>query len=156
MGDPRPASGIPEDRSMGAAILGQITEWTASAAPPQRQRDLLMKFLLLIGGSYEAWARLGPDDWSENEEPHGALIAQLKQAGEFIECHELNVTPAGARIVRTANGVTSTIDGPLHDSGDFASGYYVLECADIDRASEIAAQLYESRFAPIEVRQIGA
>jgi hypothetical protein len=114
-----------------------------------------MKFLLLIGGSHEAWGKLGPDDWSDNEQAHGALISRLKETGEFIECDELNVTPAGARVVRTANGVTSTSDGPLHGGDDFASGYYLLDCADIERASAIAAQLYESRFAPIEVRQIG-
>lgn len=115
-----------------------------------------MKFLLLIGGNHEAWDKLGPDDWSDNEKAHGALISHLKQTGEFIECDELNVTPAGARIVRTANGVTSNSVGPLHGGDDFASGYYLLDCADIERASAIAAQLYESRFAPIEVRQIGA
>jgi hypothetical protein len=103
-----------------------------------------MKFLLLIGASQEAWARLGPADWSDNEKAHGALIAHLKETGEFIECDELNVTPAGARIIRTDNGVT------------FNSGYYLLDCADIERASAIAAQLYESRFAPIEVRQVGS
>jgi hypothetical protein len=115
-----------------------------------------MKFLLLIGGSRDAWATLTPDDWSENERTHLALIAHLKQTGEFIECDELNVTPAGARIIRTADGATSSTDGPLHDGDDFASGYYLLDCSDIERASEIAAKLYESRFAPIEVRQIGA
>lgn len=115
-----------------------------------------MKFLLLIGASQEAWARLGPADWSDNEKAHGALIAHLKETGEFIECDELNVTPAGARIVRTDNGVTFNSDGPLHGGDDFASGYYLLDCADIERASAIAAQLYESRFAPIEVRQVGS
>ena len=115
-----------------------------------------MKFLLLVGGSQEAWAKLGPADWSANERAHGALIAQVKQTGEFIECGELNVTPAGARIVRTEKGVTSNSDGPLHGGENFASGYYLLDCADIERASAIAAELYESRFAPIEVRQIGA
>jgi len=44
--------------------------------------------------------------------------------------------------------------GPLHDDRDFASGY-LLNCVDIERASEIAGQLHESRFAPIEVRQVG-
>lgn len=115
-----------------------------------------MKYLLLIGGRRDAWAGLGPDDWSENERTHGALIAELKQTGEFIECNELDVTRAGARVVRTSDGVASISDGPLHDGGDFASGYYLLECVGIERASEIASRLYESRFAPIEVRQVGA
>ncbi|WP_394768857.1 YciI family protein [Lacisediminihabitans sp.] len=114
-----------------------------------------MKFMLLIGGNRDAWAALTPEDWSDNEKAHGELIADLKKSGEFIECDELNVTPQGARIVRTDHGAPSVADGPLHDGDDFASGYYLLDCADIDRACAIAARLYESRFAPIEVRQVG-
>lgn len=114
-----------------------------------------MKFLLLIGGSREEWDRLSPSDWSDNQAAHGALIASLRKSGEFVECNELKVTPDGARVVRNAGGVASVIDGPLNESGNFASGYYIIDCVDIDRACAIASQLYESRFAPIEVRQIG-
>ena len=114
-----------------------------------------MKFLLLIGGSREAWARLSPSDWSDSQAAHGALIAGLRQTGEFMQCNELSVAPQGARVVRIANGAASAIDGPLNESGNFASGYYMIDCVDIDRACAIASQLYEGRFAPIEVRQIG-
>lgn len=114
-----------------------------------------MKFMLLIGGNRSAWAKLSPEDWSASVEAHGRLIAELKQSGEFVECNELASTPEGSRIVRQADGQASTTSGPLHDDGDFASGYYLLNCADIERASAVAAQLHESRFAPIEVRQVG-
>jgi hypothetical protein len=72
-----------------------------------------------------------------------------------VECNELASTPEGSRIVRNLDGAMSTTAGPLHDDSDFASGYYLLNCVDIDRACEIAARLHESRFAPIEVRQVG-
>jgi hypothetical protein len=72
-----------------------------------------------------------------------------------LECNEINVTPQGARVVRIVNGASCATDGPLNDSGNFASGYYMIDCADIDRACAIASQLYEGRFAPIEVRQVG-
>jgi hypothetical protein len=114
-----------------------------------------MKFMLLIGGSRDAWATVSPEQWSESVEAHGRLIAELKQSGEFLECNELASTPEGSRIVRRENGVVVTTPGPLHDDSDFASGFYLIDCVDIDRASEIAAQLHESRFAPIEVRQVG-
>ncbi len=113
-----------------------------------------MKFMLLIGGSHEAWARLSPSDWSDSRAAHGLLIASLRQTGEFLECNELNVAPLGARVVRITNGEASAIDGPLKESGNFASGYYIVDCVDIDRACAIASQLYEGRFAPIEVRQV--
>ena len=98
---------------------------------------------------------MSPEDWTESEGVHGALIATLKQSGEFIECNELAVTPEGARIVRTTDATLAWTAGPLHEADDFASGYYLIDCVDIDRATEIAGQLYESRFSPIEVRQVG-
>ena len=114
-----------------------------------------MKYMLLIGGNRDAWATLSDDDWAASVEQHGRLIAELKQSGEFLECNELASTPEAARIVRQVDGAASTTPGPLHDDGDFASGYYLLNCADIDRACVVAARLHESRFAPIEVRQVG-
>lgn len=115
-----------------------------------------MKFLLLIGGSREAWARLSPSEWSDSRAAHGALIGSLRQTGEFLECNELSVEPPGARVVRVAGGAVSASDGPLGECGNFASGYYMIDCVDMGRACAIASQLYEARFAPIEVRRVGA
>ncbi|MEO7721059.1 MAG: hypothetical protein ABIS08_03980 [Pseudolysinimonas sp.] len=111
--------------------------------------------MLLIGGNRHAWAELSPEDWSASVEQHGHLIAELKRTGEFLECNELATTPEGSRIVRQVDGLMTATAGPLHDDTDFASGYYLLNCVDIERAGEVAGQLHESRFAPIEVRQVG-
>ena len=96
-----------------------------------------MKFMLLIGGSRIGWGKLTPEDWSQSEAAHIDLIAQLKVTGGFIECDELDTSRDGARVVRTYPGTTTVSEGPLHDEGEFASGYYLLECADIVRACEI-------------------
>lgn len=114
-----------------------------------------MKFLLLIGGSHAEWDKLTPSDWAESEGAHAVLIDELRASGEFLECNELDVSTDGARVVRTANGLVSATRGPLHDDGDFASGFYLIDCVDIERACQIAGRLHESRFAPIEVRQVG-
>jgi hypothetical protein len=114
-----------------------------------------MKFMLLIGGSLSEWDKLTPADWTASERAHAALIDELRASGEFLESNELDVSDAGARIVRTINGVVSAVIGPLHGAGDFASGYYLIDCVNIDRACEIAGKLRECRFAPIEVRQVG-
>src|SRR4051794_1332324 len=84
-----------------------------------RHGSPLMKFMLLIGGSRDAWARVSPEEWSESVETHGRLIAELKQSGEFVECNELASTPEGSRIVRQVDGVVSSTPGPLHDDSEF-------------------------------------
>jgi len=37
-----------------------------------------MKYMLLIGGSREGWAKLSDADWSDSVEEHGRLIAELR------------------------------------------------------------------------------
>jgi hypothetical protein len=114
-----------------------------------------MKFMLLIGGSHAAWDQVSPEAWAESEAAHGTLIDELRASGEFLECDELNVTESGARVVRRPGDSVASTPGPLSDNGNFASGYYLVNCRDIARAEEIAGRLHESRFAPIEVRQVG-
>ena len=67
-----------------------------------------MKFMLLIGGSHSAWDHVSSADWDDSVKVHTDLIAELKASGEFLECNELNVTPAGARIIRTTGGVVAS------------------------------------------------
>ena len=114
-----------------------------------------MKFMLLIGGSHAAWNLITPEAWAASETAHGAIIAELKTSGEFIECDELTVSDEGARVVRRTDHSVVSTPGPLADNGNFVSGYYLVSCRDIERAEEIAARLHESRFAPIEVRRVG-
>lgn len=114
-----------------------------------------MKFMLLIGGNHEAWNGLSDSMWAESEDTHRRLIADLTTSGEFIECDELRWEPASARVVRSVDGNLHSTPGTHSEDGNFASGYYLVQCRDIERATEIAGQLYESRFVPIEVRQVG-
>ena len=114
-----------------------------------------MKFMLLIGGSHAAWNAMSESMWKDSEATHARIIAELQQSGEFIACEELRTKTGGARDIRAETGTVKITDGPLDPAGNFASGYYLVEVADLDRATEITAQLYETRFAPIEVREVG-
>lgn len=40
------------------------------------------------------------------------------------------------------------------ETKDIVAGYYIVDCADLDRAVEIAGKLGEARLWPIEVRRI--
>jgi len=106
--------------------------------------------MLLIYGNHAAWDRMTEADWAENEAVHGRLIAELKSTGELLEVNEL--LPEHSRIVRTTKGVPNVTEGAYNESVEFVSGYYLLNCAGINRASEIAGKLAEAEFSLIEVR----
>ena len=111
-----------------------------------------MKYMLAIYGSTEVWNGMDPQAWERLGAAHGALIAELRASGEFIDTHELDVN--NATVVRTANGDTLVTDGPFVESREILGGYYIIDVVDDARAIEIAAKLVEAEFAPIDVRRI--
>jgi hypothetical protein len=45
-------------------------------------------------------------------------------------------------------------DGPFADTKEWLAGYYILECPDLDTATEQAARIPAARHGAIEVRPI--
>lgn len=83
-------------------------------------------------------------------EAHRAVQAELKASGELIDTSEL----AEGRLVRRTSGELVVTDGPYTETAEIIGGYYLVDCVDIDRATEIAGRFVEAEFAPIEVRRI--
>ena len=47
-----------------------------------------------------------------------------------------------------------TTDGPFIEAKEWVGGFYLVDCASIDRAVEIAGRFVEARYSPVEVRQL--
>jgi hypothetical protein len=45
-------------------------------------------------------------------------------------------------------------DGPFSEGEQILGGYYLVECATLDRATQIAARFRESAFAAVEIRRL--
>jgi len=112
-----------------------------------------MKYMILIYGNREAWATLPGDGGQELFRAHAALQQELTASGELVSTNELD--PDGSKIVRRRGGIPNVVDGPFTESKEIVAGYYIVDCVDMDRATEIAGRLAEGEFAPIEVRAIG-
>lgn len=111
-----------------------------------------MKFMLLIHGDDATYAALAKDTFDRMMAAHEALQRELTASGELLDTNELSSTDA--RVLRTKDGAPMVTDGPYAESKDVVAGYYLVECVDIDRASEIAGRLLEAEVAPIEIRPI--
>lgn len=55
---------------------------------------------------------------------------------------------------RTVGGVSEVTDGPFVEIKEIVAGYYIVECEDIDRATQIAGKLAEAEYGLVEVRQM--
>jgi hypothetical protein len=114
-----------------------------------------VKYMLLIWSNPANWdalspaeqAALGADAFAE----HAALDTALMGTGELVVSAAL-ADPVTGRTVRVRDGVLASSDGPYAEAKEHLVGYYMVECEDLDRATEIAAQIPDARWDRVEIR----
>lgn len=111
-----------------------------------------MKYMILIYGNLESWKAMDADSFGALMAAHSALQQELKGSGEFVDTNELPLE--NAKIVRTRGGVSEVTDGPFVEIKEIVAGYYIVECQDMDRATQIAGKLAEAEYGLVEVRQM--
>ncbi len=113
-----------------------------------------MQYLLLI---YEAETApgSGPGEADMNSElaAYGAFTRETRERGQFVAGEALEPTST-ATSVRVVDGQVSVTDGPFAETKEALGGFYLLECADLDEAIEMAAKIPAARHGTIEVRPI--
>ena len=109
-----------------------------------------MKYMILTYGSqqdYDLMAgkagdkpALSPEDFA----PMGAFMQSfnedLEKSGELVDTRGLTA-PVHTRRIQLQNGVPAVTDGPYAETQEVLAGYWIVECASFDRATEIAARL---------------
>lgn len=111
-----------------------------------------MHYMVTIYNNTAALTAIEGPDRDEFEQAHLAVTEELRASGEFVDSHELS--DRDARVLRREHGRLSVTVGPFARAEEWVGGYYVVDCADIDRAVEIAGRFVEARYAPIEVRRV--
>jgi hypothetical protein len=69
-----------------------------------------------------------------------AFVAELAASGELVETRGLGA-PVHTRRLSMRDGAPVVTDGPYAETEEVLAGYWVVECASFDRATEIAARL---------------
>ncbi|NAS23494.1 hypothetical protein GT755_17560 [Herbidospora sp. NEAU-GS84] len=101
-----------------------------------------MKYMIMLYGSqrdFDAMATGGP----EVAEMHAFMEKwnnDLVESGEFVDAKGLSA-PVHTRRVSMKAGVPVVTEGPYPETQEVLVGYTIVECAGIDRATEIAARL---------------
>ena len=102
----------------------------------------------------------GDEQQAGTEAEQAAVFAEYMTFGD--EMGQKGVLQGGARLrptsdattVRVRDGETMTVDGPFAETAEQMGGYYLVECANLDEAVDVAAKIPGARFGSIEVRPL--
>jgi len=109
-----------------------------------------MKYMLMIYANDETWSGLAPDDITKGIADQEAFNAEFAASGELVAAGGLG-DARQARVVRVRKGVPTVTEGPYMETKEYLASYYVLDCADEERALEIAARMPFASFREVEM-----
>lgn len=111
-----------------------------------------MKYMVLVYGSQQHYDALSGKNTDSDQPVWTAediekmvgfmndINQELMSSGEWVDGQGLTA-PAHARRVQLQDGVPVVTDGPYAEAQEVIAGYWVVECASFDRATEIAAKV---------------
>jgi hypothetical protein len=118
-----------------------------------------MKYIILAYGSQLDYDLLGGKDGAQAADSAAELAAigeflttftgDLASSGELVDTQGLTA-PVLARQVHLRDGVPVVTDGPFAETEEVIAGYWIVDCASFDRATEIAARLSRAPGRPAE------
>jgi hypothetical protein len=117
-----------------------------------------VKYLILIYSnpqSREVWDGFSRDQRAAGLREYDALHESMVASGELIVSEAL-ADPSLAKRVTAREGQTTVTDGPYAEAKEHLAGFFLLECASMERALEQAARIPEAALGLVEVRPIMA
>jgi hypothetical protein len=112
-----------------------------------------MQYLLLIYGAEGAWTSMTEAESSRMTQAFGTFTQKIMAGGNYKGGNRLQPT-ATATTVRVRDGKRVVTDGPFAETKEQLGGYYLIEAADLDEATSLAAEIPSAAFGSIEVRPI--
>ncbi|MEU8381203.1 YciI family protein [Streptosporangium sp. NPDC048865] len=118
-----------------------------------------MKYMILAYGSQQFYDSLAGKDGvhpaasAEELAAIGEFLAtftgDLAASGELVDAQGLTA-PVLARRIQLRDGVQVVTDGPFAETEEVVAGYWIVDCAGFDRATEIAARLIHAPGRPAD------
>lgn len=112
-----------------------------------------MRYLIMIYGDEQAWAKLSPDEMTQEMGAYFAYTQALQAAGVFVAGEELQPV-ATAKSIRVRTGAQHVVDGPYVDIKEQFGGFYLIDVASEADAIHWAGQCPGARHGGVEVRPV--
>lgn len=109
-----------------------------------------MKYLVMIysnAASRATWDAFSDAEKAEGLQAYASLAEELAASGELVVTEAL-ADPSHAR--RPFVGPAG--DGPFAEVKEHLAGLFLVDCAGMDRALEVAARIPEAPYGLVEVR----
>lgn len=117
---------------------------------PLKERNFALKYMILTFGSQRDYQEMAGQQSQQQPWTQGDYAAlgvfmhafnqELVDSGELVETRGL-AAPVHARRVQLKEGVPVVTDGPYAEAEEVLAGYWIVDCASLDRATEIASRL---------------
>jgi hypothetical protein len=122
---------------------------------PEQARGGLetMQYLLLIYNAESNWDAQTEEERGKMVQDFGAFTQGIIASGNYKGGNQLHPV-SKATTVRVKDGKTVVTDGPFAETKEQLGGYYLIEAADLDEATAIAARIPSANMGPIEVRPV--
>jgi hypothetical protein len=93
------------------------------------------------------------EEWAEMTGPYMAYNAYVQASGAYVDGAPLDEIST-ATTVRIRDGKRVITDGPFAETKEFLGGFYMVDCASLDEALELAAACPGAAHGSIEVRPL--
>lgn len=115
-----------------------------------------MKYLIMVLSNphfAERWEGLTEEQRADFGRGHYALTDALAESGELVASEGLGDPALGLRVT-ARGGAVLVADGPYAEAKEHLAGFYLVDCATPERATEIAAQVPDAVWGLVEVRPV--
>lgn len=112
-----------------------------------------MRYMLLIYADESQFPESPSGEVPAISPPWVEYTDWLLREGIHVAGEQLAMSTS-ATTVRVHDGARLVTDGPYAETKEVLGGYYILECADLDKALEAAARCPGAAAGSVEVRPI--
>jgi hypothetical protein len=119
----------------------------------RRAGGTTVKFALLMYADPAHTKAMTSDERGIVARKHAALRDELTESGELLDGAGL-AYPADTTTFRFDDGAVAASPGPLTTDTVQLTAYYLLRCADEERARAIAAHILDFHVTAVEVRPV--
>lgn len=112
-----------------------------------------MKYMLMIYQNPADWPDLSEEERQAMMNEAGAIMAELTESGEWVGGEAL-ADVSQSKTIRVRDGVAAVTDGPFVEAKEHLAGYCLIDCASLERATEIATRWPDSRYWGVELRPL--
>lgn len=112
-----------------------------------------MQYMLMLYENEKTAYQPGTPEFGKMMEEFGTFTQSIIDSGHFKGGDGLQGSET-ATSVRVRDGKTELTDGPFAETREALGGYYLIEAANLDEATAIAARIPIAKTGTVEVRPV--